>query len=198
MILLGRVEFLKWHDFDHHGFLVDPGGLKLSNRLLGQTLLLCVVVENSGPILLATVHELALVISRVHHPPEPLQQALVGHFLRIIVNLHRFGMACLARGHLLVRGICFFPAGVAGDSFHHTRHPLFVPGLHTPEAAASEGRHGEAGLIRCVFALLRLRLLGSHVSGEQACCRQQRYHRKNTQNLVFHQTSPIRDSIPTG
>ena len=154
------------------------------------------MVENSGPVLLAPVHELALIIGRVHHPPKRLQQSLVGHFVRVVIDLYRFGVASLPRGNLLVGRICLVATGIAGDSFHHARHPFFVPGFDTPETATSESCHRQAWLIRCILAHLRLRLFGNRVGGEQPGDRDQRQCRKYTHNFAFHQTSPLRDSIP--
>jgi hypothetical protein len=70
---------------------------------------------------------------------EDLQQRPVAHLLRVVRDLHRFGVAGeAAADHLVHRGL-LGTAGIARDRLRHALHAL-EDALDAPEAAAGEHR----------------------------------------------------------
>src|SRR6185369_1993659 len=89
---------------------------QLRDVALGHLFLAVVGEENGGPVLRARVRPLAIELRRiVRHREVDLQQLAVRDLLRIVSDLHRFGMAGRARAHGFVIGRFLLAAGITGD-----------------------------------------------------------------------------------
>src|SRR5436309_3119107 len=139
MVLLGRVERGRRHDLGRDRAAEALGETLL--RLLRETALRVVVVEDRGSILVAVVAELRLRRERVDVVPEDVEQLRVADLARVVDDLDRFGVSGAARRHLLVGGVPGVAAGVA-DGGREDALQLLEGGLHAPEAPAGEGRRG--------------------------------------------------------
>ncbi len=120
----------------------------------GQAALFVVVVKNPAAVLRAVVAELLVFDRRIDVVPEHVEQFFVGHFLRVIDDLHGFRMPGAARRNFLVGRIFFLPAGIAGGGRDHARQHVERV-LHAPEAAAGE-RGFRVGGSRARFGRLRV------------------------------------------
>src|SRR5262249_53253968 len=137
VIVLRLVERAGGHDLRRHRLLearLDP-----CLRRFRQSALLVVVVEARGAVLVAVVAELAVLRQRIDVVPEHVEELLEAHVRRVVGDLDRFGVAGAAVRHLLVARVGDVAAGIARGSAHDAGDLVEI-GLHTPEAAAREGR----------------------------------------------------------
>jgi hypothetical protein len=107
--------------------------------------LLLVVIKDGRAILGAHIRPLPVQGSWVVGAPEHVQQVLKGNDLRIICDLHRFGVTGVAGTHLLIGGILHAAARVAGHDLMHAFQVL-ENGFHTPKTAGRQ---------RCFFKFIR-------------------------------------------
>jgi hypothetical protein len=125
--------------------------IELGDVALDRLLLRCIDIEDRRPVLRADVGLLPVELRRIVGDREVhLQQRRVADLLRVVGDLHRFGMAGHAGADQLVASRFLRAAGVAGHRLDHAFDAL-EDALHAPEAAAGEHRRlhaaGAAGLV---------------------------------------------------
>jgi len=150
MVFLGIVKSVRGFDFGRCFFFEDAGPVEFRLRFLGCFSLLIGMIEYHGTVLRADIRTLPVDLGRIMQPPEIPEQLLVGDFIRIIFNLHRFRMARRARTYHLIRRIFQMTASVTDlrcDNSPDLREDM----LHSPEASGSEGCGQELNFRRVLF-----------------------------------------------
>src|SRR5271169_1606954 len=97
------------------------------------------MIKNGAAILMPRITELPVFDGRVNIVPKDVQELFVRHFCRVIYDLNRLGVPGSPSRYLFIGGVLLLPAGVPGCDGNHARN-LVERVLHTPEAAACEGR----------------------------------------------------------
>ncbi len=132
----------------------DASG-KLARRLerclrgFRQRTLLVAGDENGRAILPSLVAELTVCIQGIDVAPEHLEQPLIRHACRVVLDLQSLVVAGASTRYFLVARIDLHAAGVAGPRADDAID-LVERRFHAPEAAAGENRNGaRLGLGRC-------------------------------------------------
>ena len=120
MVGLRRKKNLQRSDLGHDRLAVDLGGVELGDIGVCDLLLLVGRGEDRRAILRAGVRSLAVQLGRVvRDREEDLQQLAVADLLRVVFDLHGFGVPGGAgRDHGVV-GRHLAAAGITGDGVDH-------------------------------------------------------------------------------
>jgi hypothetical protein len=135
VVLFGRVEGGQGNDLRHDGRVEDLRLIQLLDVRLGDPPLLHVRVKDHGPVLRSDIGSLAVQLRWiVSHFEEHLQQLPVREFARVIGDLDRLDMACLAGADYVIVSGGRISTGVSRDYLIHTCN-LPKDGFHAPETA---------------------------------------------------------------
>ncbi|MNI55897.1 hypothetical protein D3C73_1108750 [compost metagenome] len=147
MVALGRVEALATAHLGNDRRTVAARLAKLADVGAACCLLARVIDEDRRAVLAAVIGPLAVELGRVvHHREEHLHQLSIADLARVVVHLHRFGVAGAATADALIAGIGGTTPDVTG---HRVAHPFDVleHALHAPETPTGEDHAGVAGVI---------------------------------------------------
>src|SRR5439155_17703174 len=132
------VKRLTGDDLGHDGPVPDPSGVKLSNRLLGDALLLGSMVKDHRAVLRADIPTLAVERGRVMNAKKHLEDFAEADSRGVEGDLDDLRVAGTPGADLMVRGRRHAASRVAGrDAFDAAQ--VLEHRLQAPETAATQG-----------------------------------------------------------
>ena len=135
VVLFGPVEVLQGKEFDSEGLAQGggaavQGGADTGNLVVSHEIDACAVAG-------AFVFALFVEAERVDGPEEKVRQVFLRDYIRIILQMNRFGVAGPVRVHFLVGGVLRETVGEAHLGEGHALHPGEKL-LGAPEASGGE------------------------------------------------------------